>query len=115
VKPLPTVPPAGRSEIVGEDGVAPTTCTVWGRPVAAANVELAATSDVSEHVPVATKVTTRPLTVQTATEFEVSEVVPLLVVVIVAVKPLPTVPPAGRSEIVGADGVGRLAAATVTV
>src|SRR5580700_3379543 len=108
LKPPPYVPLVGRSAMVGELGTAWPTEKVWAPPSAAVKSVPAATWAVNEQVPIPTYDTSRPSTVQTAVEFDVTETVPSPVVDTAAVKPPPYVPLAGRSEMAGALGVSKL-------
>ena len=90
--------------VVVADDIAETT-KVCATPVAAAYVVPAVTLAVSEHVPVSRKVTRRPFTLQTLSEFDATDTVPSPLVVTSAVKLPPTCASEGRFEIVGVVGV----------
>jgi hypothetical protein len=81
------------------------TVNVCATPVAAAYVVPAVTLAVSEHVPVARKVTSKPLTLQMLGEFVATETVPSPLVTTSALKVPVTCASVGMFEIVGVVGV----------
>jgi hypothetical protein len=105
---MPSTPAnVGRLVIVGVDGVLRATAKLWGDPVAPLKTEVLATAAVRVQVPPARKEIVSPETEQIEVVVERSEVIPLPVVEITAMKLPPAVAAFGRFVIDGVVGVAR--------